>query len=270
MKEISMVEQKTIMLGIMDYIDNFCRKNDITYYLIGGTLLGAVRHKGYIPWDDDIDIGLLRNDYERLIKEFNKSNNLRYRLLSLENDSDYALPMAKIIDTRTVLDMGIPGHKPIGVFVDIFPIDYCPDEYDKAKCFVQRPSLFRKLTALKNAGSNPDRSFIKSFIIYLVRFLSFAISRRLLAERINSLASANKKNTSTDYVAEIVLMPYGEKEIFRREWFDETVELEFEGRMYFAPRDYDKMLRRTFGEYMILPPMDKRITHHGSSAFWKE
>ena len=122
MREITLAEKKQLMLSVMDEIDAFCRENGLTYFLVGGTLLGAVRHKGFIPWDDDMDIGLPRKDYERLIREF-RSGSGKVRVFDFRNKEDYFWPSAKAVAENTVLYELDDRKHPIGVFIDVFPFD---------------------------------------------------------------------------------------------------------------------------------------------------
>ena len=114
---------KEIELSILDYIDDVCKTNHIKYYLAYGTLLGAIRHKGFIPWDDDIDIYLLRDDYMKFVKIVNEQRNDRYEILSIYNDDSYNYEFAKVIDKRTALNASnFIINKKEGVWVDVFPL----------------------------------------------------------------------------------------------------------------------------------------------------
>ena len=129
MREITDKELLQLQLDILRDVDAFCRKNGIEYFLVGGTGIGAVRHGGYIPWDDDIDIGMRRPDYNRFIESFNGSYS-HLKVYAPEINLNYYAPYANVCDTRTLLDEGENGHRkdPIGVKIDIFPYDPIPSD----------------------------------------------------------------------------------------------------------------------------------------------
>ena len=120
-KNISVEELKMLQLKILDSIDDFCKKNEIQNFLFSGTLIGAVRHKGYIPWDDDVDICMKRKDYDRFFAEFNQQRQDTLKAISTETEKDYYLASGKVIDTATVIEEENNYAMPIGVYVDVFP-----------------------------------------------------------------------------------------------------------------------------------------------------
>ena len=266
MKTIDSHSHKMILLGIMDKIDSFCRENNIPYFLYGGTLIGAVRHKGFIPWDDDIDVCMLRADYTRFVNSFVDADG-RYEVICPDNDPKYYLPMVKVIDNKTLVSEHVPGAEPIGVYLDIFPIDNCPGDYDDACKFARRLKFYRSVVTVKNLALSKRRSWFKNLeILVLKALLLYPRSRAI--KKINKIASSYVDREAR-YVGELTLMPYGEREIFEKEWFSETVELEFENRYYLAPKRFHEVLTKCYGNYMELPPEEKRITHHDFEAWWK-
>lgn len=266
-KNISQPEQKEILLGLMDAIHSFCEEKSIRYFLTGGTLLGAVRHKGFIPWDDDIDIVMLRDDYNRFIQEFNNDRKDFVSLVCFENTKNFYLPYAKVVDNRTVLKEDVFKPIPIGVSVDVFPLDDMSNNLDEAKSFYKKQKKYIDLLTLKNVNLNKKRSFLKNFLLLISKFL---VPRNLVIKKL--LKNAESFSTSADaaYIANIVVMTYGEKEFMERKWFDTTVKLEFEGRFYNAPVGYHEILKKLYNDYMTLPPIEKRITHHSYEMWWKE
>lgn len=267
-KIIDLNEQKSIMLEMMDYIDSFCKENNIRYYLYGGSLIGAIRHQGYIPWDDDIDICMMREDYDRFLVAFEDPNK-RYCLVSPENNSSYYLPTAKVYDSATVLSERVPGGINIGVFIDVFPLDYCSDDYDITCKYGNKIGRYRKIVDIKNISFSSERKWIKNAALLFLKLFTCLIPRRFAIHRIVKLSS-KYKNTVTKYVGQFTKMTYESREVYEAKWFDETVDSEFEGRKYTIPKDYDKVLKTEFGDYMKLPPKEKQISHHVSDAWWKE
>ena len=148
-KDISVEELKMIQLKILDSIDDFCKKNGMQYFLFSGTLIGAVRHKGYIPWDDDVDICMKRKDYDRFFSEFNQQRRDTLKSISAETEKNYYLASGKVIDTATVIEEENNCAMPIGVYVDIFPMDNLPSDDKKLKKLNHRIDIYRKMLILK-------------------------------------------------------------------------------------------------------------------------
>lgn len=267
-KYISLNEKKIIMLSIMDYIDLFCKEHNIKYFLYGGSLIGAIRHKGYIPWDDDIDICMLRKDYDRFISEFLDEKG-RYSLISAENDRNYYSQIAKVYDSFTVLEENVSGKIPIGVYIDVFPLDNGSNNYNSTCKYGTMIGLFRKIVDVKNIKLNKNRSVTKNLLLTLSKTLLFPVSKHFAINMI--LYLSNKiKNSKSKYVAQFTKMTYDSKEIYERNWFDKAVYVQFEDRKYCIPKAYDKVLKTEYGDYMKLPPVEKQVSHHGNEAWWKE
>lgn len=263
--ELGLNEIKNILLEEMDYIDKFCKKNDISYFLIGGSLLGAVRHKGFIPWDDDIDIGMLREDYNKFLRLFNDPRNI-YKKVDVNNTKGYYLPFAKVIDTRTIMIEEVKNSIELGVGIDIFPFDNL--KYGKKKIFSQI-EIYRKILIIKNLSIRKERKFIKNIIVRLFQTFFAIISKERLIKKIDMLAKEYCREKGSKYVGELVYMPYGKREIYEREWVEQTIKLEFENYEFNVPKNYDKFLKKTFLEYMELPPKEKQITHHNFKCYRK-
>ena len=154
MEKMNLEQVKAIELEILDFIDSVCKEYDITYYLAGGTFLGAVRHQGFIPWDDDIDLIMPRKDYKRFIKAVNDKKT-KYKALSGYTDLNYRKKFVKVVDTDTVLiEHGLEKMERLGIYVDVFPLDNLPNDKDKRRkmqktqhlcicrcCFLLYPSL---------------------------------------------------------------------------------------------------------------------------------
>ena len=142
MREITTSELKELQLSILDSVDRFCRENGIHYWLDCGTLLGAIRHNGYIPWDDDIDIGMLRPDFNRFIREFHTEGN-RYTAHCVENDSNFCYPYAKVLDNNTVLYEPDQNGNKIAVNIDVFVYDNAPDDNEMLEKMFDKRDFYR-------------------------------------------------------------------------------------------------------------------------------
>ncbi|MCR5576751.1 MAG: LicD family protein [Oscillospiraceae bacterium] len=267
MREITLEERKQLMLSIMDEIDAFCRENALTYFLVGGTLLGAVRHKGFIPWDDDMDIGLPRKDYERLIREFrSKSGNVR--IYDYRNKEGYIWPCAKAVADNTVLYEQHNRRRPLGVFVDIFPFDGFRGTEAAIRKRIRKVRILTGMLGLKHLQFDRRRSILKNALTALGRGM-YLIPDRLLISAIHSASADSTDFQDCDFVC-CFTGSYGFGEINKAENFCATSAAEFEGRTYRIPVGYDAYLTGIYGDYMTPPPKDKQITHHMAEAYWKE
>ncbi len=258
-------ELKIVLLDMMDYVHSFCKKENIDYFLLGGSMLGAVRHKGFIPWDDDIDIGMKRVDYEKFCKEFYDAKGI-YEVKSVDNDPNYYLPAAKVIDKRISLIEYVPDAPELGAYIDVFPLDFV--ELDNNRhCSFFNYSFRRKIESLKFIKIDNKRAFWKNFLILSSRILCRK-SLHEIATYMEEQAKLVSCKTDTGWLANLH-GAWGEREIVRSEWFGVGAPYEFEGRIFTGPVDYDNYLKSLYGDYMTPPPLEKRVTHHGFFARWK-
>ena len=267
MKKIDERELKKIQIDILDNINKFCIDNNIKYWIDYGTLLGAVRHKGYIPWDDDIDIGMLREDYDKLIKLFNKSNN-RYVLKDYILDKNWHYSYGKILDTDTI--MYEPDEKngiKSSVFIDIFIYDDLSNDDRVVKNAFKKRKLYGRLHVLqtyKVSYYENKRKF--NFIRLPLHLILKLFPKNYFVKKIVQI---EMKYASND--AKMVGLLCEKLDVaFDKEDFADVTKIEFEGKKYFAPKDYDKHLKLAYGNYMELPPKEKRISNHKFVAYYKD
>lgn len=265
MKRIDMEQLRNIQLQVLKEVDAYCKSKGIMYFLTGGTLIGAVRHGGYIPWDDDIDISMHRADYEKFLEEFN-SHNSDYKVYSLKTDPQFSYPFAKIAYEKSLLIEGIEGHdKHIGINIDLFPLDTIPEDKAKQEQLLSLVKKQRNILTLRTIKVRKGRAFHKNAIVFVGKILLRMKKPRKLAENISSIpalfASADNK------CAGIVVWGYGNREIVDKSVFDATVELNFEGLSFSAPAKYDEWLKTVYGDYMKLPPLEKQISTHANEAY---
>lgn len=263
MREIDLNEVKEIQIAILDKVHEFCIKNDITYFLSCGSLLGAVRHGGYIPWDDDIDLFMPRDCYERFINIYNGEEN-GTRLRTIFTDNQYYYPFAKVEDVNTILVEKLPEKMEIGVNIDIFPVDGVPDNSFLKKVYFAKIKMIRNLPKLKLASLNKKRTFLKQFAIKCFKYILRNRTLRDFAKCLDS--SIDKANNTSSYVCNIT----ASRSCFMRESIMGTVEVTFEGKRYRTMIGYDDYLTMTYGRnYMQLPPKEKQVSHHVFQAFYK-
>ena len=254
-------EIKHCELDILSYIDEVCKNNNITYYLAYGTLLGAVRHNGFIPWDDDIDVFMFRDDYNRFISSF--LNNELYKLLSLETDNEYYYPFAKVVDKRTRVNEELfKSIENLGVWVDIFPLDY----YDPRLIKKRKVDLYSDLHLVSRyksfqASHSLFRTIIKRIVYYFIKNQS----PKKYALWFNELG--NKSKIPQNEVCVISGCDlYSEK--WKTKWFETSFKHKFEDREFFVPGCYDDILKTTYGDYMMLPPENERVSKHLIEAYF--
>lgn len=262
MKQINEEELKTIQLDILQNTANFCDRNGITYFLAYGTLIGAIRHNGYIPWDDDIDIAMPRPDYDKFIQHFNEQTS-HIKVIAMENDMQYGFSFAKVHDTRTIINETQYKQDKFGVYIDIFPIDGV-----KGKAQVKKLRMINKLLHTKKANYC-QRKLSKKIINTFGKMLLLPFSTHTMLRYIDRLARKYPFG-SLPYAGGICDSVVGERAIVDVNFFKGSILHEFEGRQYKIPIGYDKWLRSIYGDYMQLPPEDKRKTHHVFEAWWKD
>lgn len=267
-EEINVETLKNIQMDILAAIDEFCHNNNIKYSMGCGTMLGAIRHKGYIPWDDDIDIYMLREDYNNLMHLFPEVYKERYCIKSLERNSLWDFVFAKAYDNRTITFEAANYNELYGVNIDIFPIDDVPnDEIQWLRYNKKRRRIQMDLYGLRRNipfGLRP-RDFAR-WIYY--KTISMRYTRRQLAEYVDSFCQMwNKKGYN--YVFECS-SGFSQKNRFRKEIFNSLIKYPFEDREFMGFENYDEYLRNGFGDYMQLPPKEKRIAHHHFKTYWKE
>lgn len=268
--EIGLEEQKKIQLEILKKVKEICDSNNINFFLGGGTLLGAVRHKGYIPWDDDIDIMMMRTEYERLLEIFDKEcNDNRYKLLSYNNDKDYYYPFAKIVDLRTtILEYPYKKIENMGVYIDIFPIDFLPDDDKKINKLYKRYKTGNrimdayKVDNIEEFTQNKLKLLLKKPLRWIIQKFKFY---KIILKMMDGLG---KKYNNTKKVA-CISGRYFEKEIMPSDYISDYVFLEFEGEKFKAPIGYESYLAKHYGDYMKLPPKEKQMSNHSNVAYWR-
>lgn len=264
MREIKdLGELKLIELDIMKKIHIFCEENNIEYYLAYGTLIGAIRHNGFIPWDDDIDIFMNRENYNKFIQRFESfavKNNLS--LASNKTKPHMCRAFAKVCDTRTIqYEPKYKDKDPRGVFVDIWPLDGYPKNF--VHRFLHKQvvlMLFILLMAsLTNIEYISKEQKLKRMLIKLCSNFD--------SEKILKKFERRIKKYSFD-TSEYVFCIDTRTKYFKRKWFDNKILVKFEDTKFWAPSGYDEFLTTRYGKYMEYPPVEEQKPHHVIDTYW--
>ena len=259
MEQLSIDDIKAIELDIMDEIDRVCAEHGLQYFLGYGSLLGAVRHGGFIPWDDDIDILMMRADYEQLMAHFNEwRTSERFKLVSYRDESSI-YQFAKVVDTTTVMYENFVGKKAAtGVWVDIFAME----EFDPAKTALlkkrDRVGLLRSFVVTDpKSGSNAFVKLVKRIVCPFVAHKNpYELARRLDDIAMRMCAP---EGGASEYVIDVIgWAPEGKKQ--RKSLFT-PIRMKFEDREYWAPAGYEEYLTTEYGDWRTPPAENDRAIH---------
>ena len=264
-KEIEKEAYKRIPLEILIHVTEFCKENNIRYSLAYGTLLGAIRHKGFIPWDDDIDIIMPRADYERFKRIYHSE---KYPFSDMSVNNNHPTAMAKIYDSTTFYFFhGI--RRSFGLFIDVFVVDNFPVNVKERRSWQRQTRFLISIYKSKNTRWSdvflPQHSFRRKLLISFYKLAP--VSKRVVQENINKLSQ--KYNNQETGIVGITMSCDNPYDTYPSNLFEEYVDVEFEGHVFKAIRQYDIWLTKCYHNYMQLPPVEKRIGRHGIVAYYK-
>lgn len=263
-------QSQLVMLRILKIVDYICDKNDISYWMDGGTLLGAVRHKGFIPWDDDIDIIMPREDYEKFIKIASHELPKDLFLQTRETDRFYDMPWAKIRDRNSKIVEYKPGKYHQGMFIDIFPVDSFSGDYQgflkEKKKYKFKYKLITFIREPLDTWSG-KKAILKNIIKTIMKLVCFPISLKSREEAFRGLDNVKKEVGSRFFREEGSEWVYGLDVMFWESRIPKNIvlplkKITFEDSVFNAPSDYEQYLTNLFGDFMELPPEEERIPHN--------
>lgn len=260
-----MNELQTKLVDMLSWFHNMCEENDLRYYIIAGTMLGAVRHKGFIPWDDDIDVGMPRSDYEKLralAKEKGKMGKYLIEYPSLEN-KEYPYLIAKLYDTTTTFVEKQRRKVKRGIYIDIFPLDGIGDSMEEA---AENYKLFYKnfkLNLIISSAFLRRRGLYKNMAVLCGRVISpVFVNKRKLAKKIDGICKRFDFDKSK--IVSNLMGGAREKGFIPREYFGTPTLVQFEGLMVYGLEQPELYLKSMYGDFMKLPPVEKRVSLHDS------
>lgn len=271
MKELTLRETQLAELEILKAFDKFCKDNELIYTLVGGTLLGAIRHKGFIPWDDDIDVGMPRPDYEKFFEAVRADGGIKTdsgKTLELIPDrgDNAKLPFLKLVDTDYVIESA-GGEETEHIWIDIFPVDGYPADDEKAAKLCKKMLHYRRV-AFYNLNNGKGKRGVKKAAAKLYSIYARMYGTQKALRKISETVKKYPYEKS-DFIGILTWGLYGAGERINKHSFDNIVELSFEDGKFSAISNWDEYLKGIYGDYMTLPPENKRGTH-GFKVYLKE
>jgi lipopolysaccharide cholinephosphotransferase len=271
MKKLELDEIKKMQFELLIKFDEICKKYELTYYLEFGTLLGSVRHKGFIPWDDDIDVGMPREDYEKLnVLIGNTLIENRYELINYKNPK-FIYVMSKFTDHSTIMIENIAIHNVCGVYIDVFPLDTIRSDKKSIKKMYNQLIFLHHCLNISSTHNIERTGFFKKCLLGLLapccRFVGYKNWIKLINYTCKKYSDPEKGDCCAilSYFSnpKEFVKNRGSKSIFSNYIFSS-----FEGHNFPIPIGYDQWLKNIYGDYMKLPPIEKRISKH-DNEIWK-
>ena len=259
MDKATLRKVQLVLLDMLKDIDKVCKKHGIQYFLDSGTLIGAIRHKGFIPWDDDLDIGMLREDYEKFNRVAQDELGENYFWQTWETDSDYPIPFGKVRKRGTLyVEKKSNELKENGFFIDILPYDYAPeDELERKKIKNRQNNLYRIL--LMKSKFKPWIEDGKMNLIKRIGYFPYQIKAQFMPRE---LIISNYMETITSVGNTSVVYQQTGKKYYKADWMRSVVLVEFEKMLFPAVTHYHEWLTTAYGDYMTPPPVEERENRH--------
>lgn len=270
MRELSVEEAKKYELDILLDVAKFCDENGLRYYLAYGTLIGAVRHKGFIPWDDDIDIQMPREDYEVFLEKYNKTSSCYKAIDPYEECAKHSY--VKVIDTRTIKIEKYKEYKEnmyLGIDIDIFPVDGQPETYRRYSRYFRKKQIILAIFEFFVVRKYYNNFLLEKTANFVGNILTKLHYKKRVLDKLKKINSPYKYDECTYVGATDSLYNYKKDRTLKKN-YESYVLVDFEGYKFKAPAGYHEILTNIYGDYMQLPPEEQRVTHHGNKMMLKE
>lgn len=268
-KNLTLDQIKEAELEVLIEVDRICGLLNIDYYLAYGTLLGAVRHKGFIPWDDDIDVWIRRADLELLIEKFNSLCDPQFKLIYYTNDENYLYAFPKVCNLKTeVEEICFKRTKNLGVWVDLFFLDPVQEDHKEEDAHLTHLQHVRWMNLWSQSVWWKKLNLLwGNLTMKDTQFSDFSNTPKAVMMEMNEILCKNKESGYLRSASLLTDMP----KIMKAEWFEKTVLLDFEGHRLKAPKEYKKILEVLYGDYMKLPPLiEQKFQNHFRSSRYKD
>lgn len=265
MEKLTLNEIQNEELELLKNFITICKENNLHYYLMGGTLLGAVRHKGFIPWDDDIDLFMPRPEYDKLINlikdnKITLTNNRDFHSFELKNDY---VPFLKFVNKNIPVNINDKYALDKYLWIDIFPIDGLPSNETAANSYIKSMYFKSLLYVIKSTNIRnifkTSKTKKDGFVKLFLKFLTIFLNKNKMIEKY--IKDVKKYNYSDSIYASNVIWAPRQAPFYKKDIFDEEIEIDFENIKAKTFKKYDDYLKQTYGDYMKLPPIDKRYSH---------
>ena len=267
-KELNVEEVKDILSHILFNFKEFCEANNLKYFLAYGTLIGAVRHQDFIPWDDDIDVVMPRDDYDKFLQLTKDGIGDIYSVVSTVTDNNYIYPFAKMYNNKTKL-VELEVKKNLntnGIYIDIFPLDGMPEGKNNIRKHYKKAGIYIKMNCLafntKTRWDSPLKTIINRTIARVCR----AYGCKRIIKRMDKLS--RKYDYKTSEKVGLVCWGLGEKEAVSKDTFSSSIQLKFRNDFYNVPVGYHEYLTSIYGDYMEVPPKECRVSNHNYKAYY--
>lgn len=269
---MSMEEIQVVSLEILKKIAEICEEQDLRYSLAWGTLLGAVRHHGFIPWDDDVDIQMPRPDYLKLKAYFNTHAKELYPLKLFDNDiKDYPYELARVSNDDYVIDTDNEKPCGLGVFIDIYILDGTRDTFEDAWEYASKTSKYPRLIFLstrKYYHFGTTKGTLKKIFKFFVFIYAKIMGKSFFKRKLMSMIDKDSYDMK-EFVGCVSWCERPKYAVIKKSEFEDMIDFQFEKYKFKGPRQYDKYLRQWYGDYMQLPPEKDRIYQHMYNAYKK-
>lgn len=250
---------KVLLVDMLKWFHAFCEKNGLRYYALGGTMLGAARHKGFIPWDDDIDVGMPREDYNRLAELLSQEPNERYVLETPDTPAkDYYYPFSKLYDSKTTLIENTKYQIKRGIYIDIFPLDGIGNSLEESENNYKSVHNTYNLLLTKVAGVRKGRSLYKNLAVIAFRVLPIS-PKRILKKLV---AKCSRYSWDDCEWCGNLVGAWRFKEVMPKAYLGTPKLYDFEDTVMYGAEDADAYLTNLYGDWRKMPPVEKRVTHH--------